>query len=117
MFKVIIAGTRTMKDSGLLYRKMEKILANITDDIEIVSGGADGADSIGESYGHYNDHTVKTFLPDWQQYGKAAGPKRNARMASYADACVVFWDGESRGTLSMINEAKKAKIALRVIKY
>ena len=48
-------------------------------------------------------------------YGKSAGPIRNARMAAIATHAIVFWDGVSRGSLSMINEAKSKKLYLKVI--
>lgn len=54
---------------------------------------------------------------DWDIYGKSAGYIRNAEMAKYADACVVFWDGKSRGTKHMIDLAKKEGIGLKVVNY
>jgi len=48
---------------------------------------------------------------------RVLGYVRNTQMAKYADACVVFWDGESRGTKHMIDLAKKHKLQLRIIKY
>jgi hypothetical protein len=46
-----------------------------------------------------------------------AGYLRNIQMAEVADAVVVFWDGESRGTKMMIDIAKDYDLSLRVIKY
>ena len=37
-------------------------------------------------------------------------------MALNADACIVFWDGKSRGTQHMINIAKEKNIPLRIIR-
>ncbi len=36
-------------------------------------------------------------------------------MAKNADACIVFWDGESSGTKSMIEEAKKHQLPLKIV--
>ncbi|UNY48937.1 hypothetical protein P9294_gp222 [Bacillus phage FADO] len=36
-------------------------------------------------------------------------------MAKYADACVVFWDGKSRGTKHMIDLAEKEGIILKKV--
>ena len=44
MFKVIIAGGRDFEDYLKLKLHCDKILSNITDDIEVVCGGARGAD-------------------------------------------------------------------------
>lgn len=49
MIKVIVAGTRTFANYSLLERKLNKILQNYGT-VEIVSGGAKGADSLGEKY-------------------------------------------------------------------
>jgi len=38
-------------------------------------------------------------------------------MADYADALVAFWDGKSKGTMHMINIAKKKGIQVKIIKY
>ena len=43
----------------------------------------------------------------WDLYGRAAGPIRNAQMADYADAAIIIWDGKSPGSLNMIKEVKK----------
>lgn len=50
MFKVIIAGTRTFNDYELLKAYADFKLSRIRerDSIEIVSGGATGADALGE---------------------------------------------------------------------
>lgn len=49
MFKVIVAGSRGFNDNELLSRKLDSILKNKTN-VEIVSGGAKGADCWGEWY-------------------------------------------------------------------
>lgn len=117
MFKVIVAGGREFNDYILLEEKLDKILSKRLPDVEIVSGTARGADKLGESYAHKNKLHIKQFPADWNKYGKAAGPRRNKQMAEYADACIVFWDGKSKGTKSMINLANEQGIPIRIIKY
>jgi hypothetical protein len=53
----------------------------------------------------------------WDIFGKSAGYKRNEEMAKVADACVIFWDGKSKGTKHMIDIAKKYKLKLRIIMF
>jgi hypothetical protein len=74
---------------------------------EVVSGHARGVDLIGETYAEVEGIPVKTFVPEWEVYGFGAGHFRNAAMADYADAAVVVWDGESRGSKNMIEEMQK----------
>lgn len=114
--KVIVAGSRGFHNYELLKSSLDKILQNQTD-IEIVSGGARGADLLGERYAQEKGYSIKIFLADWERLGKRAGFFRNKEMAKYADACVCFWDGKSRGTKSMIELAKKHELKTRTIRY
>jgi len=116
MFKLIVAGGRDFNDYDLLESKLDKLLTNKTD-VEIVCGKARGADSLGELYARNKGYGVAEFPADWNKYGKSAGYIRNKEMAEYADACVCFWDGISKGTGHMIDLAKEKNIDLRVISY
>lgn len=86
------------------------------DKLEIVSGGARGADSLGEFYAEERGYLIKQFIPDWE-IGKQAGYLRNLEMAKYADALVAFHDGKSKGTQHMIDLAKKENLLVRVVNY
>lgn len=115
--KVIIAGSRNIPDYNATYTMLYNRLWNLHWKItEVVSGGADGADQIGERYAAIQSIPVKRFLPDWDTHGKAAGPIRNALMASYADALIALWDGKSRGTENMIQEAMKRQLKVEIVK-
>lgn len=74
----------------------------------MVSGGANGVDLLGEQWACSWGIPVKQFMADWSKHGRAAGPIRNRQMAEYADALIAIWDGQSRGTKSMIRESRKA---------
>lgn len=118
MFKLIVAGGRTFNDYELLKTKLDYLLKNKKlHEIEIVSGGANGADKLGERYANEKGCMLKIFNANWDAYGKSAGYRRNAEMADYADACVVFWDGKSKGTKHMIDLANKKGIRCVVIEY
>jgi len=117
VFKVIIAGTRDFADYETLKAYADRKLANITETIEIVSGGARGADALGEQYARERGYQIKRFPADWKQYGRAAGPMRNKAMAMYADALLAYWDGESRGTKNMIELAKEQGLKIGVKIY
>lgn len=116
MFKVIIAGTRSFDDYELLRTKMDHLLSRRSE-IEIVSGTARGADQLGERYAAERGYALKQFPADWNTYGKSAGYRRNAEMAEYADAAVVFWDGRSKGSKHMIDLAREKGLAVRVVMY
>lgn len=117
MFRVIIAGTRTYDDYETLKAYADYKLSRIDEDIEIVSGGARGADALGERYAKEKGYSVKRFPAEWERYGKRAGPRRNEAMAEYADALLAYWDGESRGTKNMIELAKASGLKVGVYQY
>jgi hypothetical protein len=102
--RVIIAGSRNIDDRERLMSAIRQADFEIT---EVVSGGASGVDRLGEIFALESEIPVKRFHPDWDTYGRAAGPMRNRRMAQYADALIAIWDGESRGTKNMIEEMEK----------
>jgi hypothetical protein len=104
--KVIIAGTRSVNDYKLVVDSIKSSGYTIT---EVVSGGATGVDWLGEQWARANDIPVKQMPANWDRDGRGAGPMRNRAMAEYADAAVIIWDGESRGTRNMIENMIRRK--------
>jgi hypothetical protein len=114
--KVIIAGGRGFDNYNLLSDSCDKILSN-QNQVEIVSGTANGADKLGEKYANEKGYPIKQFPADWDKYGKSAGYKRNEEMAKYADALIAFWDGKSKGTKHMIDLARRYELKVRIVYY
>lgn len=124
--KVIIAGGRDFTDYHRLQRSCEKIITPLLErkgKIEIVSGAAPGADVMGEDFAHYmaNKHPGRIdlvrFPAAWNKFNKPAGHLRNAAMSWYGTHLIAFWDGESTGTSSMIDIAKRDGLASRILNY
>lgn len=118
MLKVIVAGGREF-DTFEDYEKLKAVLgyylsSRDPSEIEIVSGVARGADSLGERYAKEFGLAVKQFPADWDRFGKKAGPFRNAQMAYYADALIAF-DTGGRGTAHMIDLARRSELKIRVV--
>lgn len=84
---------------------------------EVISGGAVGADSLGESWARRREISVQFFPADWERYGRAAGPIRNKQMADNAEALIAIWDGKSRGTKNMIEIAKDLHLQVFVYNF
>jgi len=119
LFRVIIAGGRYFNSYAMLCNYCDKILSNkaITHNIEIVSGCCEGADLLGIRYAQERGYSCLRMPADWMNEGKAAGPKRNRRMAEVSNALIAFWNGESRGTKNMIDTAKELGLLVRVKRY
>lgn len=119
-FRIIIAGSRSFSDKKLMLAKLNKVLASkLTEGkrITVISGGANGADQLGERWAKHFGHNVHRISAPWATFDKPAGHMRNFVMAQVADACVVFWDGESKGTKGMIDKAEQAGIPTRVVNF
>ena len=84
--------------------------------IIIISGGCRGADMIGLRYATENNMTLKFTTQIDSLPEKLLDSLRNRHMAEVCDYVICFWDGKSKGTFSMIQEAKKLNKPLR-IKY
>ena len=118
MFNIIIAGGRNFNDYELLKEKVDFYLTNITKEcIQIISGMASGADTLGYKYAIERGYPCIKFPAKWDIHGKAAGHIRNKAMAEHADALIAFWDGRSRGTKNMIDIAKEKNIMHRIVYY
>ena len=74
----------------------------------IISGGANGADTLAEMFADKFGCPILIIRPDWDAYGKRAGFLRNEEIVNEADVVLAFWDGESKGTKHTINLTKKA---------
>ncbi len=107
--RVVIAGCRDYNDYDEAKRYIDFCLSHIRKEnhIVIVSGCASGADAMGERYAQENGFDVEKYPAEWEKYGRSAGPRRNMKMAEVSDYVICFWDGESRGTKSMISYAKQ----------
>lgn len=119
-FRVLIAGGRDFTDEVLLQVKMDRFLEELSkrgDDIIVVSGGARGADKLGEAYAVAKGYKIEQYLPDWNAFGKAAGFIRNTAMVKVADAVVAFWDEKSRGTENTIKTTYRYGKDIRIVKY
>jgi hypothetical protein len=117
--RIIIAGSRSIKDWTTIKTAIEGVLEKWDIPIEnvsaVVSGHAQGVDMHGELWAKMNRIPVVVFAVqpyEWVRFGKSAGHKRNARMADYGNHLIAIWDGNSRGTEGMVELAK-----LRGLKY
>jgi hypothetical protein len=115
--KLIVAGSRSFRDYATIEAKVDSFLAKHNETAPIIiSGGATGADYLGEVYAANKGYKVEKYYADWKTYGKAAGPIRNKVMAETATACIVFWDGTSRGSKNMIRTATDFGLLLEVVR-
>src|SRR5579863_9919802 len=101
--KTIIAGSRTIDSFADVEAAIKLSGFQIT---EVISGGAQGVDTVGVNWAVANKVPFRYFYADWKNLGKAAGPIRNSQMAAEAEALILVWDGKSRGSQDMRRKAQ-----------
>lgn len=122
--RIIVAGSRSFNDYELMRTALMNYFFGIKltkeDCVTIISGGAKGADLLGEEFAKNNHFNLCRFPADWDKHGKSAGIIRNCEMAKYAKegmgVLFAFWDGKSRGTNHMITYAEKIGLEVHIFK-
>ena len=112
--RLAIVGGRDFKDKELLNSTLEKYRDSVG---LVVSGGAPGADTLGEGWADRHCIPKLIFPANWEKFNKRAGFTRNQYIANNCDACVAFWDGESKGTRSTVEMCKKLQIPIKIVVY
>ena len=111
--KLIIAGSRKFTDKDFVFSVLNSMMQFPR---EVVCGKARGVDTIGELWAKSKCIKVSEFPAFWGLYGKKAGFLRNQEMANYADSLIAFWDGESKGTASMIKLMEDRNKSVTVVR-
>lgn len=104
---VIVSGSRTIISYKLVKEAIESSpwFGRID---TIFVGDAKGVDALVVRWCKENGITYRIFKAEWNLYGKSAGPERNREMIrAGGEALVAVWDGESKGTKNMIQQAKQ----------
>jgi len=112
--RVIIAGSRTLRDGAVVRQAM--IDSGFAPTV-VLCGDCRGADALGELWAYARGIPVHHFPAQWNRYGKRAGPIRNATMVSKADALVAVWDGTSFGTADVIRQARERGLKVHMHVY
>ena len=106
--KLAIVGSRNLTNIVLDRYISEEVE-------EIVSGGAVGVDFCAAEYAKNKGLKLAEFFPQYERYGRAAAIVRNKKIVDYADKIIVFWNGSSKGALSVIKYAQKIGKPFEVI--
>ena len=116
--RIGIVGSRGFNDYKLMCDTLDKYVDKV---FLIVSGGAPGADSLGERWG--KDNRVKTLIhrPKWRDsegnYVPSAGFDRNELIVNDSDIIIAFWDSLSRGTENTISIAKEQGKPVEIVYF
>ena len=98
--KLLVVGSRSITEFDLS--------PYITAEVEtIISGGAGGVDTLAEKYADQHRLSKYIMRPRYDLYGRGAPLKRNEQMVDLADAVLIIWDGQSKGTNYTLKYAQK----------
>ena len=75
--RLAIVGGRDFNDYALLANTIFNSLSPLDFITSIISGGAKGADTLGENFAENNGIDCIVYKPEWDKYGKSAGFIRN----------------------------------------
>ena len=114
--KIAIVGSRGFNDYEMLVSFITSNIS-VSDIAAMVSGGAIGADTLGERFAEEHNIEKVIYKPDWKLHGRAAGFIRNEEIIKAADVVFAFWDGASRGTADSINKSYKYNKKVFIKKY
>lgn len=120
--KLAVVGSRGYDDTDYLTKVLDAFHAKYEVDM-VVSGGAKGADTLGEEWANANDIATHIHPARWGEgpqtgsgrfgnYNPRAGHNRNSAIVRDADVVIAFttdWS-KSRGTADTIKKAHKAKV-------
>ena len=122
--KLAIIGSRSFNDFEMML-KFINYHFNLRDITEIISGGANGADSLAKriatevlqceytefpaEWENLSEPCLTVIRKDGTRYNALAGHNRNTKIIEACDAVLCFHDGISKGTLNSLNKARKLK--------
>lgn len=106
-----IVGARTFKDKQLLDETLKEFILEYGMPQKVVSGGARGADQMGETWA--KQHKVETLIlkPKWKdangKYNPRAGLDRNTDIVHACTHMIAFPSHGGTGTQDSIRKAKE----------
>ena len=113
--KILICGDRHWTDRKIIF---DTLRPYAQDDLTIIHGGANGADTIGGKAARAYGAKVIQHLAKWNEHGRKAGPIRNKKMLDeHPDLVIAFHDDidRSKGTKNMVSIARAAGVKAIVV--
>lgn len=130
MIRLAVVGSQSFNDPVFAYHWLDN-LRWLFGALQVVSGGASGADTIGQHwaeqrtsiaplihYAKWSDLSAPGAIVrrrrDGKEYNARAGMDRNPLIVRDAQAALAFWDGRSPGTANTIKLVRAAKKPLLI---
>jgi hypothetical protein len=93
--RVIIGGSRSISD----FAALESAIVESGFQIDrVITGNSTGVDAMVQHWAQKQGIPLSVMPVEWNQYGGRAEQIRNEQIIEVADACILIWDGFSKGT-------------------
>lgn len=115
--RIIVAGSRGYFNTPRFDATVKHYVENVHEGLVVafISGMArTGADRLIYEYCKVHGHRCFEFPARWDVHGLRAGYIRNTEMGDEATHLLAFWDGESKGTASMIRYAARLGLVVHI---
>lgn len=113
--RVLVCGGRDYSDRRSVYAVLDT--AHAANPIELlITGGAAGVDSLAFDWARAREVKTQLHNADWENEGRAAGPKRNQRMLDEGKPHMVIAFPGGRGTADMVRRAEAAGVPVAKVR-
>lgn len=110
MITILVCGGRHYANRAEVFRVLDEMQAAAgSEDIEIVHGGATGADTFAGEWARDHENEEHIFRAKWKRFGNYGGPKRNRVMLERGlpDIVIAFPGGP--GTADMCDRVARCE--------
>lgn len=107
--RLLVCGGRDYTNRAAVQHALSTVHARSRITL-VIEGGARGADRLAREWAQMNDVPYNTYPADWNRYGNAAGPVRNARMLREGQPQGVVAFPGGTGTADMVAQAERAGV-------
>lgn len=124
--RVAIVGARDFIDKShfedLMIEALKETRLEENDIQEVVSGGAEGTDTLAREWAEARRILITEKLPQFKKRSDTLWKKklvyldRNTEIVDASDVVIAFPSSKSRGTWDTVNKARKAKKTVCVLK-
>jgi hypothetical protein len=112
--KVLVCGGRHYHNRDLVFTELDKLHTAKWIGL-IINGGAGGADKLAREWARSNKIPIKTYIAEWDRYGRKAGPIRNQLMLDDAQPDIALAFPGNNGTADMVRRIKAKRPRVQLI--
>lgn len=109
--KLAVVGSRGFRNAKLVDKTLTPLEPSL-----VISGGADGADHLAETWARRNGVETLIFHPEHKKY-KHPYHHRNRLIAEACDELIAFWNGRSSGTKYTIDYARRIGKKVTIVRF